>query len=131
MTPSVWLFLRILVPTGPIIIQYGLSALDLYSPAFPQLTYIILLFSLSLVTLTEYEDLTGILYGAVVPALAATFLYTVAILKSDDPSACKNTQLVGFYLWTILVIFNVLRVFIDWLSSVTKSHANSDPIPNQ
>jgi hypothetical protein len=62
---TLWVFLRLLVPTGPILIQYLLYGLGLFSPSFAQPTYIVLLFALALVTLTEYEDVGGIIYGSV------------------------------------------------------------------
>ena len=66
---TIWLFVRLLVPTGPIIIQYALKALGAYDPPFPQPTFVVLLFSLSLVTVTEYRDLRAIIYGSMIPAL--------------------------------------------------------------
>lgn len=111
---GVWFFLRLFVPVGPIIIQYALYGLGVYAPAFPQLTYITLLFTLSLVTLTEYKDIQGIIYGSVAPALAATFLYTVALLVQNNPTAYNNTLLLGFAVWLMLVVYNVIRVLLNW-----------------
>lgn len=111
---GIWVFLRLFIPTGPILIQYGLKGLGAYEPPFPQVTYIVLMFSLSLVTLIEYKDLLAILYLAVAPALAATCLYTVVLLTSDKPVVSNNTLLAGFFLWLVLVMFNTARVIIEW-----------------
>lgn len=116
---ELWLFVRFLVPTGPIIIQYGLYGLSLIPrPHFPQITYIILLFGLSLVTVSEYKGLRGILYGSIVPALIATVLYTAALIsEKSNPTGYENTLLTGFALWLFLVIMNTFRVVMQWRKS--------------
>src|SRR6266852_3887403 len=86
----VWIFLRLIVPIGPIIIQYSLKALGLYTPPFPQPTFVVLLFSLALVTITEYSDVRALLYGCVVPALGASVLYTVYVLKINSPQEHRS-----------------------------------------
>lgn len=111
---GIWLFLRLFVPVGPIVIQYSLYGLGAYQPDFLQVTYITIMFSLSLATLTEYSDTLGILYLAVVPAIAATFLYTAALLVSNNKDAYNRILLTGFVLWLLLIILNIARVMIDW-----------------
>lgn len=117
---GVWIFVRLLVPTGPILIQYLLSALGLYKPPFPQATYVVLLFSLSLVTLTEYQSLPLAIYGSVIPAISASVLYTAYILNIERPEYHYRTLLFGFYLWTFLVVVNVLRILIDIVGRTSK-----------
>jgi hypothetical protein len=116
---ELWLFIRLLVPTGPIIIQYALYGLSLIpTPDFPQITYRILLFGLSLVTVSEYKGLRGILYGSIVPALVATVLYTAALIsEKSNPIGYENTLLAGFILWLLLVIINSVRVVTQWIKS--------------
>lgn len=113
---GVWLFVRLIVPTGPVLIQYGLKGLGLYQPPFPQPTYIVLLFSLALVTLTEYHGISAIIYGCVIPALGASVLYTAYILKIDAPDANRPALIVGFYLWLILLSINIVRTTVITLS---------------
>ena len=110
---NIWIFVRLLVPTGPILIQYLLFGLNLYTPPFPQPTYIVLLFSLALVTLTEYQAISAAIYGSVIPAIGASVLYTAYILKIDDPSQHYRTLVLGFYLWLLLITINVVRVVVD------------------
>ncbi len=110
---SVWIFVRLIIPTGPILIQYGLKALHLYDPPFPQPTYVVLLFSLALATLTEYRDIQAIIYGCVVPALSGCVLYTVYIIKYDNPNQYRSALVAGFYLWLILLLINIVRTCID------------------
>lgn len=118
---GVWLFLRIFVPAGPIIIQYALFGLGIYNPPFPQPTYITLLFSLSLATLTEYKDVQGVIYGSVIPALAAVFLYTISLLVANDPVAYNNTLISGFFTWLALIIINTVRVLLQWQKERAKA----------
>ncbi len=113
MPVSIWIYVRLIVPAGPILIQYVLYALDLFTPPFPQATFILLLFTLALVTATEYQSLASLIYGSIIPALAATILYTAYILTIDNPSAHQQTLLVGFYLWVLLFTINLLRVLLD------------------
>jgi hypothetical protein len=110
---SVWIFVRIIVPTGPILIQYALKYLHLYNPPFPQPTYVTLLFSLALATLTEYTDITAIIYGCVIPALCGCVLYTVYILESKNPDDYRLALIAGFYLWLLLLTINIIRTGID------------------
>ncbi len=110
---AIWIYMRLLVPTGPILIQYALHGLGLYSPPFPQHTYTLLVFTLSLVTVTEYENTTWMLYASVTPAIGASILYTVYLLTIDKPDTHRLALLVGFYLWLILVAINLLRVIFD------------------
>jgi hypothetical protein len=112
---SVWLFARLIVPAGPVFIQYGLKGLGLYEPPFPQPAFVILSFSLALVTVTEYADVRAIIYGCMIPALGASVLYTVYILKIDSPEAHRPALLVGFYLWVVLFSINLTRTSIDAL----------------
>ena len=115
---AIWVFLRVLVPTGPIGIQYSLYALGVYDPPFPQPTYIVLLFALAMVTTTEYRRLDALLYGSVLPALAGCVLYTVYLFTADDPAQHLTTLLVGFYLWAFLLTVNVARVLLDIVKRV-------------
>jgi hypothetical protein len=110
---SVWIFVRLVIPTGPILIQYALKGLRLFDPPFPQPTYVTLLFSLALATLTEYRDIRAIIYGCVVPALGGCVLYTVYILKYANPDEYRLALIVGFYLWLLLLLINILRTAID------------------
>jgi len=112
---AVWLFVRLIVPTGPILIQYGLKFLGLYDPPFPQPTYVTLLFSLSLATVTEYRDVRAIIYGCMVPAIGACVLYTVYVMKIDAPAQNRPALLAGFYLWIILLLINFVRAGWDGL----------------
>src|SRR5437763_9300422 len=104
---SVWIFLRLLVPTGPILIQYLLYSFDLYTPPFPQPAYILLVFSLSLATLTEYQNTTGVIYGSIIPAIGASILYTIYILTINEPNKHTKVLLIGFYMWAVLIIVNI------------------------
>lgn len=114
MAPGLWIFLRLFIPMGPILIQYLLWVLGQYDPPFPQPTYIVLLFVLGLVTATEYQSLSAILYGSVAPALAATVLYTVYLMKINQPAEHERALLIGFALWLSLVFLNLARVlFFD------------------
>ncbi len=108
--------MRILVPAGPIIIQYAMKGLHLYEPPFPQPTYVTLLFSLALATLTEYKDIKAIIYGCVVPALCGSVLYTVYILKNDKPDEYRLALVTGFYLWLLLLTINIIRTGLDGLN---------------
>lgn len=110
---SIWIFLRLAVPTGPIVIQYLLWTVDLYNPPFPQATYLVLAFSLALVTATEYQNLKGVLWGSIAPAVGATVLYTAYILTINDPTKHERALVFGFVMWLILVFFNVIRVTRD------------------
>jgi hypothetical protein len=112
----VWIFVRIIVPTGPILIQYGMKFLKLYNPPFPQPTYVTLLFSLALATLTEYQDITAIIYSCVIPALCACVLYTVYILENNNPDEYRLALIAGFYLWLLLVTINIVRTGIDGIN---------------
>jgi hypothetical protein len=114
-----WLYLRLLVPTAPIIIQYGLSKLDLYQPAFPQLTYILLLFSLSAVTLTEYTDFKKVFYLSVLPSWVAIILYLCYLLRPEDQAAQYKILITGFYAWLSLLIVHLLRVLIERVTAWT------------
>ena len=112
---SVWFFFRLVVPISPIIIQYALFAFNLYSPKFPQTTYITMVFSLSLATLVEYQGISGIIYGSVVPAVVATFLYSVALtVENSNPNAYISLLTSGFFLWLVLLVINVIRVIMEW-----------------
>src|SRR5262249_45760900 len=110
---SIWIFLRLAVPTGPIVIQYLLWTVGLYAPPFPQPTYLVLLFSLPLVTATEYQDVKGILWGYIAPAVGASVLYTAYVLTINEPTKHARALLFGFVMWLILVFINVIRVARD------------------
>mgnify|MGYP000871098887 CR=1 FL=1 len=124
---GLWFFLRLFIPTAPVLIQYSLSWLGIYKPEFPQITYITMLFSLSLTTVVEYKDIQSALYASIIPALTATFLYTVALLVKGNDEAYFNTLITGFYIWLLLMVFNVSRVILDWRRtrvSVGEQHDN-------
>lgn len=110
-----WLFFRLIVPTGPVLIQYSLYGLGVYTPEFPQPTFIVLLFALSLATVTEYQSISSVIYGTIIPAISATVLYTVYLANIADPQKHLKTLLVGFYFWLFLVAINIVRVAIDGL----------------
>ena len=112
---GLWLFLRIIVPTGPILIQYGLHAFGAYDPVFPQITYVVLLFGISLVTLTEYTNIVAIIYLSVIPSGIAIFLYTAILFVPSGSPTHNNMLLFGFVLWITLLFINVLRVLLDAL----------------
>ena len=114
---GIWIFLRVLVPTFPILIQYGLWAFGLYDPEFPQITYTVMAFALLLVTVTEYNSLEQIIYFSILPSIVTSLLYLTALFVQHDQSrqyAYNNVLIAGFCLWLFFIVFNVVRVFIDW-----------------
>lgn len=115
-----WLFLRIFVPAAPVAIQYGLSALGAYAPPFPQPTYILLLFSLSLVTLTEWKDFRAVVSLCVAPALVGAILYTVHLTLVTNQTVQERTMYVGFALWAFLLIVNTFRVLSEGIVQYVK-----------
>lgn len=117
----IWFFLRLLLPTTPILIQYGLKYLNLYEPEFPQITYIILLFTLALVTITEHSDLSRIIWLSVVPTIVATFLLTAAFLSNVEGKEIAHTKTLtlGFYFWLLLLIISIGRIILDFRQSRT------------
>ena len=118
--PAIWIFLRLIIPTGPIILQYSLFGLGATKePEFPQITYIILLFGLSLATVTELDDLKNIIYLSFLPSILATFLLTVVYLKQDEQEVITQTLFVGFIVWVALVIINTVRIIQQFKTSRT------------
>lgn len=121
-----WLFLRMVVPAAPVAIQYGLSALGAYAPPFPQPTYILLLFSLSLVTLTELTDFRAIVSLCLAPALVGAILYTVHLILVTNQTVQERTMYVGFGLWLFLLIVNTLRVLSEGVVQYKRARSGSD-----
>ena len=118
---GIWVILRLVIPTGPIIIQLLLGLAGMYAPEFIQPTYLVLVFSLALVTATEYKSFKGIFWGSVVPAIAATALYTGYLLTISDAAKHHDALLTGFFLWAMLVFINVLRVLRDVVQRTSRA----------
>lgn len=57
------------------------------------------------------------IYACIIPTIAATYLYTLAIVQKDN----NLVLLVGFILWLGLVIMNIIRVIIEWKKSKQRS----------
>jgi len=110
---AIWIFLRLIVPTTPILIQYAMHFLTSYPVKFPQLTYITMLFSLSLATLTEYSELKAIIWGCILPSVGAAMLYTLAISNEANAAILARIELVGFGAWVFLMLLNLLRVSVQ------------------
>ena len=108
-----WVFVRITIPTGPVLIQLALWAADLYVPTLVQPTFVVLVFGLALATSTEYKELKTILWVSVLPALAASVFYTAYLLTQHTPARHERALILGFYLWLSLVAINLLRVLFD------------------
>jgi hypothetical protein len=106
----IWIFLRIIIPTLPLLVQYSLHWLGNYrNPDFPQPAYITMIFSLSLSTLTEYRSLKHIIYGCIVPAGIGCIFY-ISLLGHEKDALAYKPEIAGFWLWSGLLIVNVIRV---------------------
>lgn len=114
---TTWFILRLFVPLAPVLIQLLLAYIGVFKPAFPQPTFILLLFTLSVVTITEYEEIRKIFALSVLPVLLATVLYVVHLLVPNDPVAQQKALLLGFYAWLVLGVIHSIRVISEWFVS--------------
>ncbi len=111
---DIWFIMRILVPLGPLLIENALGFLGAYTPIFPQPTFIMMIFTLAMVTTTEYRNLRLIIFLSIAPAITGTFLYTVYLIV-EDPMVKQRTLMAGFYIWIFLVAVHFVRVAIEFL----------------
>jgi len=79
------------------------------------------LFSLALATLTEYREISAIVYGCIIPALCGCMLYSIYILKNDKPDEYRLALIAGFYLWVFLLTINIIRTAIDGLKRLLEA----------
>ena len=114
MPVTTWFILRLVVPVMPVLIQYLLGYLGVFTPTFPQPTYLLLLFTLAAVTISEYEEFGKIIALSVVPLLLGTVLYMVHLLVPNNPVAQQQALLLGFYAWLVLGVIHSIRVLCEW-----------------
>lgn len=117
-----WFILRLLVPVGPVLIQYFLGYFGLFAPPFPQPTYVLLLFTLSVVTISEYTQFAKIFALSVAPLLLATVLYILHLLYPSNAVVQQKALLIGFFAWLLLVGIHSVRVISEWI--VSRKHTS-------